>query len=283
MASSEPAIADAVIADFRRDGAVPLRGLFDHDWVERVREGITRNMAEPGPYARRYGAGGKGFFGDYCNWRRIPEYRDFVLDSPAPAIAARLMGATSVQFFHEHVLVKEPGCAEITPWHHDYPYYCVEAHMTVSIWLSLDPVSVAAAPRFVAGSHAWGRLFAPRYFKDGSEYEADGAYEPVPDIESDPDAYRVLRWALEPGDAVAFDFRTLHGAPGNPTSSRRRALSTRWLGEDARYAERPQTPSPPYPEMGIGLSPGDRMRTDWFPVTWPPRDRTRVARIDGRE
>ena len=274
MTGPEPTIAEADVTAFRRDGAVALRGLFGRDWVERVREGIARNLAEPGPYARQYGAGGKGFFGDYCNWRRIPEYRDFVLDSPAPAIAARLMGASAVQFFHEHVLVKEAGCAEITPWHHDAPYYCVEAHKTVSIWLSLDRVSESVAPRFVAGSHAWGKLFAPRFFKDGSDYEAGGAYEPVPDIDAHPDAYRVLSWPLDPGDAVALHFRTLHGAPGNPTPGRRRALSTRWLGEDARYAERPQTPSPPYPEMGIGLRPGARMRADWFPVVWPPRDRT---------
>jgi len=115
MTGSGPAINEATVADFRRDGAVPLRGMFDSEWVEHVREGIARNMAEPGPYTRQYGAAGKGFFGDYCNWRRIPVYRDFVLDSPAPTIAARLMGASAVQFFHEHVLVKEPGCVEITP------------------------------------------------------------------------------------------------------------------------------------------------------------------------
>ena len=144
----------------------------------------------------------------------------------------------------------------------------------MSIWLSLDRVSGEVAPRFVAGSHAWERLFAPRYFKDGSEYAAAGAYEPGPDIDGEPDGDRIVSWALEPGDAIAFHFRTLHGASGNPTSSPRRALSSRWAGEDARNAARPQTPSPPYPEMGIGLRPGDRMRTDWFPGVWPPERRT---------
>ena len=40
--------------------------------------------------------GSKGyFFGDCCNWARIPEYRDFVLHSPAARMAARLMDSGS--------------------------------------------------------------------------------------------------------------------------------------------------------------------------------------------
>jgi len=30
----------------------------------------------------------------------------------------------------------------------------------------------------------------------------------------------------------------VHGAPGNPHKARRRALATRWLGDDARYLKR---------------------------------------------
>jgi len=73
-------------------------------------------------------------------------------------------------------------------------------------------------------------------------------------------------WELAPGDAVLFDFLTLHGAPGNTCPGRRRGFSTRWLGDDARYAVRQGTTSPPYPD--IGLEDGERLREDWFPVVW---------------
>jgi hypothetical protein len=36
--------------DFEEDGAVLIKGLF-RDWVDTIRAGIERNMAEPGPYA----------------------------------------------------------------------------------------------------------------------------------------------------------------------------------------------------------------------------------------
>jgi ectoine hydroxylase-related dioxygenase (phytanoyl-CoA dioxygenase family) len=65
---------------------------------------------------------------------------------------------------------------------------------------------------------------------------------------------------------VLFDFRTVHGARGNPGASRRRVLSLRWVGDDARYAELPGHTSPPYP--GHGMQAGQRLREDWFPVVW---------------
>ena len=212
------------------------------------------------------------FFEDYCNWERIPEYREFVLGSPAAAIAGQVMESRAVQIFHEHVLVKEPGTSKATIWHHDLPYYCVEGSQNLSIWLALDPVPKAVCPHFVAGSHRWGKLFYPRLFDDGSNYDYEGeGYETVPNIDGEPEKYEILSWDLEPGDALMFDFLTLHSAPGNPCPGRRRGFSTRWLGDDACYTVRPGRTSPPY--SGISLQEGDRMREDWFPVVW--RDKLR--------
>ena len=261
----------ADLAAYRRDGAVCLRGLFDAPWIEALTAGVDRNRADPGPMASFYTDPGRpgGYFGDYCNWQRIPEFRDFVLGSPAAAVAAALMDSSTVQFFHEHVLVKDAGTEEATPWHHDQPYYVVDGSQVVSVWVPLDPIDRAVCPRFVAGSHRWGKLFYPRRFKDGVDYDyAGGGFERLPDI--DAGDHTLLAWALAPGDAIAFHFLTVHDAPANRLDRARRAISFRWLGDDARYAERPGVPSPPYPEMGIDLKPGARMRTDWFPVVWPP-------------
>ena len=75
---------------------------------------------------------------------------------------------------------------------------------------------------------------------------------------------RVLEWSMEPGDAVAFDYRVLHGARGNTSAQRRRAFSLRLVGDDARYVERPGRTSPPFP--GHDMEAGQRLREDWFPV-----------------
>ncbi len=59
----------AEVGQFRADGAVCVRGLL-RDWVDTVRAGIDRNMAEPGPHVEilRGPSGAGRYFGDYLNW-----------------------------------------------------------------------------------------------------------------------------------------------------------------------------------------------------------------------
>ncbi|MFC5843467.1 phytanoyl-CoA dioxygenase family protein [Aminobacter ciceronei] len=258
-----PLITQEHIDSYQRDGVVLVKGLF-RDHVDALRRGVETNMAEPGEYAAenlKAGEGGR-FFDDYCNWQRIPEFEEVIRASPAALVAADLMQSNTVQVFHDHVLVKEPGTSKPTPWHQDSPYYFVEGRQTVSFWSPLDPVREASL-RCVARSHLWEKPVLPtRWLSEQNFYPDAQAYMPVPD--PDAEGMTILEWEMEPGDAVAFNYKTLHGARGNQTQSRRRAFSLRLLGDDARYVERPGRTSPPFP--GHGMRPGDRLREDWFPV-----------------
>lgn len=251
------------VEEYQRDGVVLVKGLFA-DYVDLLRSGVARNMAEPGPYAsNNQKAGHTGrFFDDYCNWMRIPEFREVIETSEAACVAAALMGSNTVQMFHDHVLVKEPGTSMATPWHSDGPYYFVEGRQTVSFWSPLDPVTDASL-RLVAGSHRWPKDVLPtRWVSEAAFY--DGDYMPIPD--PDAEGMDIRSFDMEPGDAVAFHFRTLHGARGNTSANRRRAFSLRLVGDDARYVERPGPTSPPFP--GHDMTAGQKLREDWFPVIW---------------
>ncbi|WP_054303528.1 phytanoyl-CoA dioxygenase family protein [Gemmobacter sp. LW-1] len=255
-------ITPEMIETYQTEGVVLVRGLWA-DWVEDLRAGVERNMAEPGPYAAenlKPGEGGR-FFDDYCNWDRIPEFERVIRESAVAEVAAQLMASDRVQMFHDHVLVKEPGTSKPTPWHQDGPYYFVEGQQTVSFWSPLDPVREASL-RCVAGSHRWEKEVLPtRWLAETSFYPDSEKYMPVPD--PDAEGMPVREWQMEPGDAVAFNYRTLHGARGNNAATRRRAFSLRLVGDDARYVERPGRTSPPYP--GHEMQPGQRLREDWFP------------------
>jgi ectoine hydroxylase-related dioxygenase (phytanoyl-CoA dioxygenase family) len=254
------------IAAFRRDGAVPLRNLFA-GWVDTLRAGVARNMAEPSADVRVYqGKDGKGrFFGDYCNWNRIPEYKDFIFNSGSADVARQLMDSKTVRLFHEHVLVKEAGADVATPWHQDQPYYCVDGMDTVSLWIPLDHVPRERTLEFVAGSHLWGKYFRPERFDKTPLNDNDGL-EPVPDINNNRDKFQVLGWALEPGDAVAFNYMTLHGAPANTSKNeQRRAFSLRLLGDDVRYARREGIKTSP-PFRSVTLAHGAVMDAPEFPL-----------------
>ena len=86
----------------------------------------------------------------------------------------------------------------------------------------------------------------------------------LPDIDSE--AYDIKSWAVEPGDAVAFNFKTIHGANANATNTVNRTVSFRLVGDDARYFERAGRTSPNFPD--INQQSSKRLREDWFPVIW---------------
>lgn len=258
-------ISPETVNAFRADGACVLKGVFT-EWIDRLRAGVDYNMAHPAPGARDYRTeeGGR-FLSDYCNWDRIAEYRAFIFDSPAARIGAALMGSQSVRLFHEHVIVKTPKTGMPTPWHQDLPYYCLDATQTVSIWIPMDAVPRDRTLEFVAGSHRWGKHFRPQRF-DGTALNENDGLEALPDIDGNRDDYAILGWALEPGDAVAFDYRTVHGAPANNSASaQRRAFSLRLVGDDATFARRSGiTTSPPFEQ--VTLAHGDALSGPEFPV-----------------
>lgn len=256
-------IDEADIAAFQRDGAIAVRGAFI-DWLDVIAAGIERNMENPSEYASENAVTQGRFFDDYCNWPRIPEFERVIRESPAAELAARVMRSDTAQIFHDHVLVKEPGTPKPTPWHQDAPYYFVDGTQTVSLWIPQEAVD-SATLRFIAGSHRWPGLVRPVSWADDSDfYVGDQTWIDVPDPDARPADHQVIEWPLEPGDAVLFDFRTVHGARGNLSKKRRRALSLRFVGDDARVVERTGRTSPPYP--GHGMKAGDRLREDWFPT-----------------
>ena len=257
-----------VVDEFQARGAVVLRRAF-RDWVAPLRAGVAAVMADPSPFERtvRPADGSPPFFQDYCNWPRIEEFRSFVFESPAGAIAAALMRSAHARFFHEHVLVKEPGTTVETPWHHDQPYYCMAGEKTVSLWIALDPVARETSVEYVGGSHRWGRTFRPMRF-NGADLFADDRSERVPDISARRGDFDLVGWEMEPGDAVAFSFLTLHGAPGNVSDLvRRRAFTARFVGDDAVFRDLGGLGSPPFRDLD--LEDGAPLSGPAFPVVHP--------------
>jgi ectoine hydroxylase-related dioxygenase (phytanoyl-CoA dioxygenase family) len=265
---NRPLSSDVVDA-FRRDGAAPLRGIIAQSDVEALRCGVDSLLNHPSPRAKMAAAAGDPgrFFEDFCNWREQPNFRRFIDDGPLAAAAAALMGAHTVRFYHDHVLVKDGGAVTPTPWHQDQPYYNIDGAQTVSFWIPLDPVSRETTLEFLAGSHR-GPWLTPRSFASAeAKWFPEGALADLPDIEADRGAFPILGWALEPGDAVAFHMLTLHAASGSPT--RRRVFSARFIGDDVTHAPRPWVTSPEFPGLAVALPAGAPMDHPLFPVVWP--------------
>jgi hypothetical protein len=268
-ATTELRFAEAAAA-YRRDGVAVLRGVLTPAEVDVARVAVDEVLDRPGPLAIiASGPDDPGrFVEDFRRAGDVPAIAGLARHSAAPRAAAELMGARCTRFFHDHVLVKEPGTRAPTPWHQDLPYYGVDGDQVVSLWIPLDPVPAASALRVAAGSHRRGWML-PRTFGSGeAKWFPEGSMPEVPDIDAAPDAHGVVTWDLQPGDAIAFHGLSLHAAAG--TVTRRRVLSLRYVGDDARWAGRPWRTSPPFPELTGVLADGDPLDHPLFPVVWRP-------------
>jgi ectoine hydroxylase-related dioxygenase (phytanoyl-CoA dioxygenase family) len=261
---------DALAAAYDRDGVVCVRSVLDAAEVTAAARGIEAVLASASPLALvASGADDPGTFTeDFCRWREIPEIEQLARHSRAPAIAGALMATPQVRFYHDHVLVKEGGTRQRTPWHQDQPYYNVDGR-GVSAWIPVDPVPEAGCLELVATSHL-GPWLMPRTFLLGeARWFPDGSLAELPDIEADRGAFDIRRFDLAPGDAIFFDFLSVHGAPGFPYPGRRRVLSLRYLSAGARHAPRKWRTSPPFEGLDQELATGAPMDHPLFPAVWP--------------
>lgn len=263
-------VDDDAIEAFARDGVIVLRGILTPDEVEQVGVGIDKALLTPGERVKQVSMTDEpgAFVEDFLRWRDVAEIEHLALRSRVGEAAAALMDSMSARFYHDHLLVKEPNTAQPTPWHQDQPYYNVEG-TGISAWLPADVIPKDGSPEFWAGSHL-GPWRMPRSFLDNeAKWFPEGSLAEMPDIDSDRSAYDIRQWALQPGDGIFFSFLTLHSAPGFPYEERRRALSLRYLGSDARFAPRPWTTSPSFDGLVDELSDGDSLDHPQFPLAWP--------------
>ena len=268
-------IRDEAVQRFQSDGAVCLRGVLDADWLDLLRRGVTRNLEAPTPLHTVQTLDDEpGFFlSDICMSQEIAEFREFALNGPAAAAAARLMVSRRASFWADTLWVKEAGTPKRTRWHQDQPFFWIDGTQVCVLWWPLDPVRCENGLELVKGSHRWGRSFAPELSRQGQDlYATYGMrFERMPDIDAHRDGYEILSFDVEPGDGIAFHGFTVHGAAGNAGDVMRRAVSTIWMGDDVRYGERPSAGRPHF--HGHDLSPGEAMDSSYFPQAWPREGR----------
>ncbi len=276
-------LSDEQVETYRRDGVVHLPRVVDEATVARILAAVEETMAAPS----RFGGDMTGpettgrFFQDRHLFPRHEHYRSFLTGTPLASMAAQATGSTTIRAFYDHVFVKDPGTEEQFVWHQDRPYWAVDGTQICSTWLALTPADPSSsALEFVAGSHRWDRTFRPEFPAldglDPDEVEehlwagvADHirSFDDVcPDFENHPDRYEILGFAVEPGDALLFDYRTVHRSGPNRGTGRRAAISWRWLGDDAFWAPKPGADPIVRPEDTV-LAPGDPITDDdVFPV-----------------
>lgn len=291
MRDAAASVTEAQVAAYERDGVVCLRGVLPSSWLQRMEAAVERALERAGAVdmtemARSIEASGgealvdasvdpraeRGhFYAGTDHWLSDPDFHAFAATSPLPALAATLMRSDKVNLYEDSLLVKEPGTVEPTAFHQDLAYFHVEGEQICSSWSPLDPVSQeTGAVQYVRGSHLWRREFRPNLFVSTMPIPGTRGEE-VPDIQARPADYELVQFDTEPGDVVVHHARTLHGAGGNHSNTlRRRAVSVRYCGADARYRIREGAPMKPHHHH---VKDGDLLDLAACPVVWRSDDR----------
>lgn len=263
-------VTEQQIEDYARDGAICIRGLLSAAQIDLLRQGIETNLQALSPRAKvASNADDPGYFvEDFCNWQSNPFYKQFLFQSELGEVAGRLMQSSTSRLYHDHLLVKEPGTRQRTPWHQDQPYYNIDGKQNCSMWIAVDSVARHSTLELVAGSHL-GPWLMPRSFRDNqAKWFPDGSLAELPDIDSSPANFPILGWEVEPGDVVCFHMLTLHAAGPVDGNRRRRVFSARFLGDDVVHAPRPWVTSPDFPGLAEELPGGASMDHALFPLLW---------------
>ena len=171
-----PRIERRDVEAFARDGAVCVRNLLDSSWVDRMRRAIDRLQSTPGPFRERYSPDDPGeFVSEKFLWTFDSDFRAAVLDSPAAEAACRLMRASRVNVFYDHLMVKEPGATlPHAPGIRTSTTGRSRVSRSARSGFAFDRVDRSnGAMEFVAGSHRSGstlpalRLSSPGRGRDG--------------------------------------------------------------------------------------------------------------------
>ena len=263
-------------AAYQRDGAVVLKNKFSTDWIEKLQSGIDADLANPTANLTRHtkDPAAPAYIEDFWAWSKIPEFEDFVRNSPCAALAGGLLGALTINLVMDNWFLREAGSASRPPFHQDLAYFDFEGSMCV-LWLPLEPVTKENGIAFVRGSHLWDKLFMRVRFADGhasqdAQIVNDRTYHSPPDVNANPDAFDLLQWDLELGDCIFFDMRTLHGGLSSvmPTETVRR-FTLRMTGPDGVIRYRGDWAKEERAMFeAAGYGEGDKIDGPFFPQLW---------------
>jgi len=113
------------VEQFDHDGVILLKEMFDSEWISSLSQGLDKNIELPSARSRVWDRdeNGRTMFYDAQAWQQINEYQNFIFNSPAAAIAGKLMKSSQINFYFDAVFVRSPGSQFATPWHQDEPYW----------------------------------------------------------------------------------------------------------------------------------------------------------------
>jgi len=108
-------LSQSEINQFNKDGAVLLKGKFEKQWIEKLKNGINEDINNPSPRFVRHtkDKDGPGYFEDFWTWDLYKDFKDFVFNSPTAQIASELLKANKINLVMDNWFYREAGLNQV--------------------------------------------------------------------------------------------------------------------------------------------------------------------------
>ncbi len=231
LASSYP-LTEAQINQFRNDGFIKLKDVFNREELDYYGRELTKLVMELNPRKgipmEQRNTYAKAFIQVGNLWTRSEVIRRFSFSRRLAGIATELLGTKGVRMWHDQALYKEPG-GGFTPWHVDQQYWPMATDRTVTAWIPLQATPIEMGPlSFAKGSHKLN-IARDMAISDDSERQIQAAVE-----------QQQLEIVYEPYDLGEVSFHygwTLHRAGPNTTDKPRAVHTVIYMDMDMTLAE----------------------------------------------
>ena len=221
-----PALTDAEVEHFRREGFVPpfrvVAAAEAQAWRQRL-EAYEREHGGPVKGASRF------------KTHLLFKWQNDLIRHPKILDAVECLIGPDILVWSSDWWIKEPHSASFVSWHQDSQYWGLDTDKLVTAWIALSPATVASGcMRVLPGSHRGPDL------THRDTFHADNMLTRGQEIIDAPAESQTVNLEVDTGEATLFAFRIAHASPPNTTADRRIALAIRYVPPDARqlHAER---------------------------------------------
>jgi len=216
-------LTETEIANYRSDGFLAIEDFLAPEELEHWREVVDAAVADVRitPSDRN----SERVFTQRMHLRRTSAAVQRLVEDPQVGqLAAELEGVDAVRLYLDQALVKEPYGAP-TQYHLDIPWWGFTSPHACTLWVALDDSTLEnGCLYFVPASHRLGLTTAGDL---GPDLGALFATHPM--------GTQPTPCPLPAGGCSFHNGYTIHGAGANMTPGRRRAMTTAFMPDGARF------------------------------------------------
>mmetsp|Transcript_40005 Transcript_40005/g.58830 ORF Transcript_40005/g.58830 Transcript_40005/m.58830 type:complete len:406 (-) Transcript_40005:315-1532(-) len=262
-------ITEEQIQTLERDGVVHIKGVFDEEWVDYLRQSTARQVDEPHFWAF---AGTASKLYDYIQrnvWQTNKSFANFYYHSAMGHVLAQA-GRTDEIRVSTDLLMVNPNKG--FKWHQDNQNGPITWEEGIRFWITMDETPKEyGAPVYLKGSHENSVVDEQAVFVD---IEKEG-------LEEYKD--KKLEFRTMPGDMLIWHPKTIHKVDGPSDgiwTSYRRVLGGTVAKGGSTYHDKTGSGGVLSDLGRHGLKDGDKLESSFFPIVYPKFSRAEAADRD---